>query len=320
MELRCLDRSDWSAVTLCPRRYALCTTRNPHSATRDQKLVVNQLLKRLYHILQEAVFPPKCLVCDTFFQIADKNCKGISVNRPADGQARYLSFHTRAEISLAGCLCSRCLAALIPVESPLCNCCGIPFASRQGEDHFCGACLASGNQFGIARASLVYNEITTELIHSFKYRGKIQLADPLGELLLTAFMFFWDIETVDFVLPVPLHPGRLRQRGFNQAYLMIRNWPHLAARRGNDLPSIRIERDLLIRTRPTAPQTALGRSQRAENIKNAFDLSRQEAVHGKNIVLIDDVYTTGATVNECGRLLIKHGAQNVDVLTLARAI
>ena len=282
--------------------------------------MISHLLNTLNRIVQEAVFPPKCLVCDAFFQILDENRKGYSVKKVTDGQARYPSFQTQAEISLAGCLCSQCLAALIPVESPLCTGCGIPFVSRQGEDHFCGACLASGNHFGIARAALVYNEITTEVIHSFKYRGKIQLADPFGELLLTAFMFFWDIGSVDIVLPVPLHSGRLRQRGFNQAYLMIRNWPRLAARHGNDLPSIRIERDLLIRTRPTAPQTALGRDQRAENIKDAFELTDQEAIYGKNILLIDDVYTTGATVNECGRLLLKRGARKVDVLTLARAV
>ena len=282
--------------------------------------MVNHLLNRLYYIIQDAIFPPKCLVCDAFFRISNENRKGISVNNFAKGQDRYRSFQTRAEISLAGCLCSQCIDALIPVESPLCSGCGIPFVSRQGEDHFCGACLASGNHFGIARAALVYNEIATEVIHCFKYRGKIQLAGPLGELLLTAFMFFWDIGSVDMVLPVPLHPGRLRQRGFNQAYLLIRNWPRLAARHDNDLPSIRIERDLLIRTRPTAPQTALGRDQRSENIKDAFDLRDQEGINGKNILLIDDVYTTGATVNECGHLLLKRGARKVDVLTLARAV
>jgi ComF family protein len=122
------------------------------------------------------------------------------------------------------------------------------------------------------------------------------------------------------VLPVPLHPGRLRQRGFNQAYLLIWSWPHLAARYGNDLALIRIERDLLIRTKPTAPQSALGRDQRADNIKDAFDLKRHDAVAGKKILLIDDVYTTGATANECGRLLLDRGAQKVDVLTLARAV
>ena len=282
--------------------------------------MISNLLNTLYRIIQEAVFPPKCLVCDAFFQISDKTPGRFTAKDFADGRTRNFSIKAQAQAHLAGCLCAQCLVDLIPVESPLCNCCGIPFTSRQGEDHLCGACLASGNQIGIARAALIYNEITTEVIHSFKYRGKIQLADPLGELLLTAFMFFWDIDGIDIVLPVPLHPGRLRQRGFNQAYLLIRKWPRLAARHWNDLPSIRIERDLLTRTRPTAPQTALGRGQRAENIKDAFDLTRPEVVNGKVILLIDDVYTTGATVNECGRLLLKHGARKVDVLTLARAI
>ncbi|MEJ2282884.1 MAG: phosphoribosyltransferase family protein [Desulfobacterales bacterium] len=77
---------------------------------------------------------------------------------------------------------------------------------------------------------------------------------------------------------------------------------------------------MLIRTLPTLPQSALGRDQRAVNIKNAFELNHRQRVHGKKILLIDDVYTTGATVNECGRLLLDHGAQQVDVLTLARAV
>jgi ComF family protein len=282
--------------------------------------MIPNLLNRFCHIAQQTVFPPKCLVCDEFFHISDRNRGRNSANIIDNERAGSLSIRAQAQISLADCLCPGCLADLIPVESPLCTCCGIPFTGKQGQDHFCGACLASGNQFGIARAALVYNEILTEVIHSFKYRGKIQLAGPLCELLLTAFIFFWDIDAIDIILPVPLHPGRLRQRGFNQAYLLIRNWPRLAARYWSDFPPIRFERELLIRTRPTAPQSALGRDQRADNIKAAFDLTRKDAVQGQNILLIDDVYTTGATVNECGRLLLDRGAQKVDVLTLARAV
>jgi ComF family protein len=206
------------------------------------------------------------------------------------------------------------------VESPLCTCCGIPFKSRQGQDHYCGACIASGKKFGIARAPLVYDRIITEVIHCFKYRGKVQLARPLSELLLVAFLTFWEKGGIDIVLPVPLHPSRIRMRGFNQAYLLIRSWPSLAAHYSCDLSHIRIERDVLIRTMPTTPQSALDRTQRARNIKNAFGLDRQEVIVGKKILLIDDVYTTGATVNECGRLLLSRGAQKVDVLTLARAV
>jgi len=137
---------------------------------------------------------------------------------------------------------------------------------------------------------------------------------------LLAFLIFWDIDGIDIVLPVPLHPNRIRLRGFNQAYLLIRNWPSIAAHYSCDLSHIRIERDVLIRTVPTVPQSTLGRDQRTLNIKNAFDLDRAETILDKKILLVDDVYTTGATANECGRLLLSRGAQKVDVLTLARAV
>ena len=101
---------------------------------------------------------------------------------------------------------------------------------------------------------------------------------------------------------------------------MIRDWPHLGVGHRRDLPSALIEHELLVRTRPTAPQSTLGRDRRADNIKHAFDLARRDGVENKNILLVDDVYTTGATVNECARLLLDRGAQKVDVLTLARAV
>ncbi len=94
----------------------------------------------------------------------------------------------------------------------------------------------------------------------------------------------------------------------------------MAASRSWDPARFRIERDVLIRDVPTLPQTAFGRSQRAVNIKNAFDLKSEEKIVDKRILLVDDVYTTGATANECARLLLNRGAQQVDVLTLARAV
>ena len=268
--------------------------------------MISHLLNRLYQIIQETVFPPKCLVCAAFFQIPDQSPRGISAKAGPDGQARSLSVPAQLAISLATYLCPNCLAELITVESPLCICCGIPFKGRQGQDHSCGPCIASGKKFGIARAPLVYDRVITEVIHCFKYRGKIQLAMSLERAISG--------------LPVPLHPGRFRRRGFNQTHLLIRNWPGMAAGGFCDLSNIRIERDVLIRKIPTAPQTALDRTQRAINIKNAFDLNREETIVGKRVLLIDDVYTTGATVNECARLLLSRGAQQVDVLTLARAI
>jgi len=281
--------------------------------------MISYYFSRFCQILQEAVFPPKCLACAAFYRIADHSPGRRSAgSNPSVGSTA--SIQAGMDESLAAVLCPDCLGQLINVESPLCLCCGLPFKSRQGPDHHCGQCLDTGHKFGQARAALVYEPVITKLIHCFKYLGKTQLTGPFGELLLTTFINLWDRDNIDIILPVPLHPGRFRRRGFNQAYLLSRNWPDLAVRRSFDMSPIRIERDVLVRKTATAPQTALSRDQRAVNIKNAFDLNPDKTIVDERILLIDDVYTTGATANECAGLLIKGGAQRVDVLTLARAV
>jgi ComF family protein len=282
--------------------------------------VLSHLLHKFYQIVHQTVFPPKCLVCANFFHPPDDPGGAISGGCHDPVNLLASSLRAYADRVMARYLCPHCIKGLVEITSPLCTCCGMPFKSRQGQDHHCGECLTSPKQFRIARAPLVYEPIMTEIIHCFKYRGKIQLAQPLGELLLTAFMFFWDKDSIDVIMPVPLHPKRLRNRGFNQVYLLIRNWSTIAASRFCDPPRLRIERDILIRKVPTEPQTALGRTDRAVNIKNAFELKGEEKITDKRILLIDDVYTTGATASECARLLLNRGAQQVDVLTLARAV
>lgn len=167
---------------------------------------------------------------------------------------------------------------------------------------------------------MIYEQILTRVVHCFKYKGKVQLANPLAELLLTAFRLFWEPDSIDIILPVPLHIKRFRMRGFNQAYLLVRNWNILAGQYPYRLARFQIERNLLVRAAATAPQSALGRAERAVNIINVFDINDPDKVKDKRILLVDDVYTTGATVNECTRLLLNCGARQVDVLTLARAV
>jgi ComF family protein len=278
------------------------------------------LLTKIYQIVIEAVFPTRCLVCGDFFQAPQYNCGSISGESALKKSMLHVCDRTLTARSLSTFLCPRCIQGLIVVEPPLCVCCGLPFKSRQGEDHRCGDCIASPKKFRFARVSLVYEKNSTEVVHCFKYKSKIQLAGSLSALLLTTFRLFWEKDSVDIIVPVPLHPKRLRQRGFNQAYLLIRNWQMLAASAPSDLCNLQIERDVLVRTRPTAPQTSLGRARRAANIKNAFDIRSREKINNKRVLLVDDVYTTGATVNECARLLLKYGAEHVDVLTLARAV
>ena len=158
------------------------------------------------------------------------------------------------------------------------------------------------------------------LVLNLKYHGKIQLAKPLGKLLLVAFLQHWDADDVDIVIPVPLFKKRFKQRGFNQTFVLIKNWVDLAKELSADLTGLHIERQALMRIRPTATQTGLGRKERMNNIRNAFSVPESHKIVGKRVLLVDDVYTTGATVDECSRVLIKHGAACVDVLTLARAM
>jgi ComF family protein len=151
-----------------------------------------------------------------------------------------------------------------------------------------------------------------EAIHLLKYRKKTSLSRPLSTLARETFFQFWDMDGIDVLVSVPLHVKRLRERGFNQAHLLIRRWAKQE--------EILFDGLTLFRSRWTEPQTTLSRTERQKNIKGAFSIRHPEKIKGRKILLVDDVYTTGATVNECARVLLKAGAKFVDVLTLARAV
>jgi ComF family protein len=193
-------------------------------------------------------------------------------------------------------------------DAPICTRCGLIFKSRQGENHLCGECLASEKPYGMARAAGVYDQALMAIVHAYKYDGRVRLAGPLSELLTAVYARHWQPGTIDLVLPVPLHPARLRERGFNQAYLLVRSWGDVVAR------------DMLQRTRRTPPQTGLGRNGRLSNVKGAFAVKDPAAVENRHILLVDDVYTTGATVMACARILKQCHAAQVDVLTVGRAV
>ena len=192
------------------------------------------------------------------------------------------------------------------------------FKSREGGDHLCAACIEETSGIRKARAPGVYCGTLMETIHAFKYKKKIQLARPLGDFLFLFYWFNWEGDEPDLILPVPLHARRMRKRGFNQAYLMIRHWPELFKENGLSDHGFRVGREALIRTRETRPQVGLGRKERRKNMRNAFRIPEPSSVSGKRVLLVDDVYTTGSTVEECTRLLLKSGADRADVITLAR--
>jgi len=158
-------------------------------------------------------------------------------------------------------------------------------------------------------AAYAYCAPLQEAIALFKYRGKVVLANALGALLAQALPA--DLNA-DLLMPIPLHPDRLRQREFNQSLL-------LADRVG---PVLRrpVSYRNLVRIVDTDPQTTLPRSARLQNLHQAFALRAPGEVTGKRVLLIDDVFTTGTTANECAKVLLKAGAKDVAVLTLARSV
>ena len=269
---------------------------------------------RIIRLLIAAVFPARCLVCGSFLpgrQEADAaGCGSTPCGVvPADYERLMGSF-----------LCRVCLPGFTALESPLCVCCGMMFKTREGQDHLCGDCLEAPKRFTTARGCAAYHRGFRAAIHSFKYKGHVQLARPLGALLFATFRRYWSPFEIDRVVPVPLHDRKMRQRGFNPSYLLVRDWESRAAAMDEGWAGLRVERDLLLRARPTLPQTGLNRRQRWENVRNAFALKAGACLDGKKILLVDDVYTTGATLDECTRVLLSGGAARVDVLTLARTL
>ncbi|MBU1163430.1 MAG: ComF family protein [Proteobacteria bacterium] len=270
--------------------------------------------------LIEAILPSKCLVCGSFFQPVMYKSYNLPVKIFNDeSMLAYQKKNTFNKLMLPF-LCPACSSSFVPVESPFCCICGIKFKSRIGDDHVCGECIKSPKKFRTARAVGVYEGTLMKTIQRLKYKGKIQLARPLGMLLFLAFITYWDKKRIDLIVPVPLHIKRFRKRGFNQAYLLIREWLFCADAFNVELSYSKIEKNALIKNKQTEPQTGLDRKQRLANIKNAFSIGDSSKITGKSILLIDDVYTTGATANECTKVLLNEGAESVDVLTLARSM
>lgn len=301
----------------------------------EQSLKVKKIFSRVMNAFERVLFPARCTVCGSFFHsnlsrrvclpeknIRDKN--SLVLDDAKDSRenpvASCLNGVFKFDRLFSPYLCPECLSKYAPVESPICIRCGMMFKSREGDDHLCEDCIKEVKYFNIARAPGIYDRTLMKAIHCLKYRGKIQLARPLGMFLFAAFIRFWDIDKIDLIIPVPLHAKRLKARGFNQAYLLVRKWKQLAVALCVETSAVTIDRDVLVRKKWTEPQTGLDRKKRLKNIKNAFKVNDGSRIYGKRILVVDDVLTTGATVNECAKTLIKHGAKRVDVLALARAM
>lgn len=205
--------------------------------------------------------------------------------------------------------CDDCLSGISVITSPYCTCCGLPFKS--GQAHLCSQCHVKPYSFTLARASVFYQGPVTSLISDFKFNGKLTGLPTLTALAKKSTGFH-DLSEPDIIIPVPLHARRLRERGFNQASLLA----HAVFQHNKK----KITSSLLVRNRATSPQTGLNGRLRRKNLFGAFSIKQPEMVQGKRILLVDDVFTTGSTVNECSRTLNKHGAEQVEVFTLCKAL
>ncbi len=166
--------------------------------------------------------------------------------------------------------------------------------------------------FTIARALGAFEGSLQAAIHRWKYEGKTHLTPFFAEWMAEGLSRYWEPCSLDLLIPVPLHPQRLRERGFNQALLLAK-----ALSRRTGIP---YSKTILKKKKPTLPQVNLSGVEREKGLKAAFHVIEREELLGKSVLLVDDVYTTGATVNECSKVLVKGGARKVDVLTLAHAI
>ncbi len=266
---------------------------------------------RILKASADAVFPPRCRACGVFFP--PPGSREVKEGPPFGDE----SMTEPIESAFSGLLCRKCRLGIVPVRSPVCSRCGMPLAGEPGGDHLCQDCLDGTADFSRARAACVCEGAVLALLHRFKYGGCAELAGPLAMLLQAAFRRHFPGGCIDAVIPVPLHAKRLRRRGFNQAELLVRSWqaldpPGEAART--------LMSEVLIRHRQTPAQAGLARKQRMVNLHGAFSVAPNAEVSGLRVLLVDDVYTTGATVRECASVLTGAGAGQVDVLTLARAL
>lgn len=214
-------------------------------------------------------------------------------------------------------VCQNCLLAMSPISIATCDFCGDSLATTLAEssEQLCAECRLARPHFVKAKAYGAYDNELRDLIHLLKYEQVTPAAAVLGRMLAEA------VEKLEIgtdrilAVPVPLHRSKRRQRGFNQAALILR-----AAMKRNGFPPGYLATDVLERTRPTLSQIGLTGPQRAENIRGAFRVKHLNKVAGRQVLLVDDVLTTGTTANECARVLLKAGAGKVWVATVARTL
>jgi competence protein ComFC len=206
-------------------------------------------------------------------------------------------------------ICGDCYLNIEFIESHFCHRCGAPL---ERDRKTCRHCRGIKFHFEKVRAVATYVSPLSEMIHFLKYNRKTHIANRLGIFMGNVFQSDSELFSSDIIVPVPLHRARKRERGYNQSKLL--------AQVVSDISGKTLIDDSIIRKKATKSQTMLAVDERVENLRDAFAVVAPEKIKGKNIVIIDDVLTTGTTLEEMAKTLIREGAASVSCLVLARAI
>lgn len=253
---------------------------------------------------------------------------GSSLARQLAQSALALLFPTSCALcggelteSLAGGICGGCWRALHPWRGALCSRCGLPLATGLSADFLCAECRLEKPHFDLARSYGIYAGGLRAAILELKFHRREHLGARLGQLLMEPWLELqaaFGLAGQWLVLPVPLHRSRERDRGYNQAGLLARGFVR-AIQEGAAPAGFRFEGRAVTRKRSTAPQSGLSLHGRRENVSGVFAVAVPDRIRDRDLILVDDVMTTGATASACAAALKRGGARRVVVLTLARA-
>jgi len=238
------------------------------------------MIKKLVTIITKLIFPKTCLICN--------------------------------QIITDGNFCAKDWNELHFLQKPACNICFQPFEFKIDDEMVCGKCLQKRPEYFKAVAVLGYNENSKIIITRFKYYDQINLAKYFAELMFKEMQEI--LPDIDFIAPIPLHKLRIIKRKYNQAALLAKNITIFSNKK--------LILDLLVRTKNNQPQAKLSQKMRRRNVAGIFKTKEKylTEVRGKNVLLIDDVITTGATAESCAQELKRAGVNKVYVLTLAKTI
>lgn len=206
-------------------------------------------------------------------------------------------------------LCADCFAKINFISKPYCEHCGRPLPIKTETSLYCSDCLSNQNYFRLSRSAVKYDEFSKKLILDFKFSDRLENQKLLANWLFLAGQDIFKAG-IDIIIPVPLHYTRLFKRKYNQSAILAADL--------SKLTGIAADYKSLRKIRHTVPQIQCSGKQRTKNVQNAFEVISPENIRNKRVVLIDDVFTTGATLTECAKALKNAGAKSVDTLTVAR--